>query len=192
MGVPVRRRLADGSPALTDGRLLRALAGLRDRGVRVGLSTSGPDQGETVLRAPDVTVDGQLLFTSVETTWNLLEPAAGPALAQAAAAGATVIVKEVVANGRLVPGVPDPAPAAVVARQVARRLGVGPDQVAVAAALAQPWAWPVLSGAVTSGQLAENLGGEGLVLDRETVARLLERPEPAERYWAERSARPWL
>jgi aryl-alcohol dehydrogenase-like predicted oxidoreductase len=179
------------SPALTDARLYHDLAGLRAEGVRIGISASGPQQAEAVRRALEVSVDGAPLFTSIEATWNLLEPSAGPALAEAARAGATVIVKEVVANGRLAPGADDPAPAAVLARGVAARLGVGVDQVAIAAALVQPWAWRVLSGAVTTGQVAENLAGETLRLAPDVVAELTSQPQPASDYWAARSARSW-
>lgn len=185
------------SPALTDRRLHVALAALREDGVRIGVSTSGPAQGEAVRRALDVTVGGLPLFTSIESTWNLLEPSAGPALTDAAAAGAKVIVKEVVANGRLTPGADDPAPAARAAADLARRLGIGLDQLAVAAALERPWAWRVLSGAVTVPHLLENLAGERVRLGPDVLLELAELTgpdgggEPAEDYWAQRSARAW-
>ena len=86
-------------------------------------------------------------------TWNLLEPSVGPAAAEAAAAGWAVLVKEVVANGRLTPAGGPPAP--LTAMAAAR--GVTEDAIALAAALAQPWASVVLSGAVTRAQLEENL-----------------------------------
>ena len=74
------------------------------------------------------------------------------AAAEAASAGWAVLVKEGVANGRLTPG---PAPEPVTALAQAR--GVTADAIALAAALARPWASVVLSGAVTEGQLAANL-----------------------------------
>ena len=46
-------------------------------------------------------VGGVNPFQSVQATWNLLERSAGPALADAHAAGWGVIVKEALANGRL-------------------------------------------------------------------------------------------
>lgn len=177
---------------LSDRAVHRALAGLRDRGVRVGLSTSGPAQADTVRRAVDITVGGAPLFTSVQSTWNVLEPSAGPALAEAAEAGAQVIVKEPVANGRLAPGgaAPDDV-AAVRAAAPAADLGVSVDQLAIAIAAAQPWAWCVLSGAVTVGQLDSNLGGIGLDVPAETLAALAELAEPPQVYWSTRAARDW-
>ena len=106
-------------------------------------------------RALEVTVDGEPLFTSFQSTWNVLEPSAGPALAEAAAAGARVIVKEAVANGRLAPGGAD-TPGARRAAELAGDLGTTVDRLAIAAALAQPWAWRVLSGAVDPAQVTSN------------------------------------
>jgi aryl-alcohol dehydrogenase-like predicted oxidoreductase len=179
------------SPALIDQELHEALADLRDQHVRIGFSTSGPAQADVIRRGMDIVVNGAPLFTSIESTWNLMEPSAGPALAEAAQARITVIVKEVVANGRLTPGRSDPQPAAVAARELAQRLNVGVDQVAIAAALAQPWAWRVLSGAVTVRQLQENLAGEHLRLAPGDIDDLTQRALAPHEYWAERSRRAW-
>ncbi len=89
------------SPLWTDRALLRTLAGVRARGAELGFSTSGPAQADTVRRGLELTVDGQPLFTSVQATWNLLQRSAGEALAGAHEAGARVVVKEALANGRL-------------------------------------------------------------------------------------------
>jgi aryl-alcohol dehydrogenase-like predicted oxidoreductase len=191
LGVYHLHSLTPDSPALTDRALHRALATLRERGVRVGFSTSGPAQADVVRAAIRLTADGAPLFSSVESTWNLLEPSAGPALVEAADAGMTVIVKEAVANGRLVPGVADPAPAARAARELAERRRAGLDQVATAAALAQPWAWRVLSGAVTTGQLEQNLGAGHVWLTAEEIAAVTSLAPAPEEYWSDRSARRW-
>lgn len=99
------------SPALTDRDLHARLARLAADGVAVGLSTSGPLQAEAIRAALKVTVDGRRLFTVVQATYNLMEPSAGPALAEAHDAGLMVIVKEAMANGRLATADPDsPSP----------------------------------------------------------------------------------
>ena len=126
-------------------------------------------------------MDGQPLFSAAQVTWNLLEPSVGPAAAEAAAAGWAILVKEGVANGRLArPAAPGPVTALAAAQ------GVTADAIALAAALARPWASVVLSGAVTRGQLAENLAA---LTVRDLPA--LDLAEAAESYWAARSARPW-
>jgi aryl-alcohol dehydrogenase-like predicted oxidoreductase len=170
------------SGLFADAPLLAALSWLRAGGVTIGLSTSGPHQAEAIRRAMSVTVDGQQLFTAAEVTWNLLEPSVGPAAAEAAAAGWAVLVKEAVANGRLTAaGGP---PASLTALAAAR--GVTEDAIALAAALAQPWASVVLSGAVTRAQLAQNLAA--LTVGQVPALGLAEAPTA---YWQERSARPW-
>nr|WSX74416.1 aldo/keto reductase [Streptomyces sp. NBC_00899] len=163
------------SGILDDEKVLRALAGL---GVPVGLSLSGPGQSFTLRRALAARVDGQPVFSAVQATWNVLEPSAGPALAEAKAAGWTVIVKEALANGRLA----EPGPGIGA-------LGERPDATALAAALAQPWADVVLSGAVTVGQLRSNLTATSAPAPPpDLCAALAEDPRA---YWSRRSALPW-
>jgi aryl-alcohol dehydrogenase-like predicted oxidoreductase len=176
------------SPALTDPVLHRRLAELAASGVRVGLSTSGPAQGEAIRAALEVTTDGEPVFSSVQATWNPLEPSAGPALAEAHAAGRSVIVKEAVANGRLVVG---GSRIDRVLRPVAEAVGASYDAVALAAALRQPWAGVVLSGAATTDQLTSNLAAASVTLEDPQLAALTELAEPPAAYWSHRSRLPW-
>ncbi|MFI8966439.1 aldo/keto reductase [Streptomyces sp. NPDC053493] len=178
------------SPALTDPALHARLADLAAEGVRVGLSTSGPAQGDTIRAALTARVAGRPLFTAVQCTWNLLEPSAGPALAEAHEAGLLVVVKEAMANGRLA-GRNATGPGTAALRAVAARTGAGGDAVALAAAAAQPWADLVLSGAATRDQLASNLTAASLALAPEDLERLTALAEPAEAYWRTRSALAW-
>jgi aryl-alcohol dehydrogenase-like predicted oxidoreductase len=172
------------SPALVDTVLHRRLADLAATGVTVGLSTSGPGQAEAIRAALDVRVDGSPLFRSVQATWNVLERAAGPALAEAHDTGCLVIVKEAMANGRLAG--PD-SPLAPIAAD----LGTTPDTVALAAVLAQPWASVVLSGAATGAQLASNLRAIDLDIGPDRQSRLAALAEPSNRYWQTRSRMSW-
>jgi len=177
------------SGVLEDRAVLEALGRLREEGIVVGLSASGPAQADTIRRALEVTDAGLAPFACVQATWNLLEPSAGPALAEASAAGWGVIVKEAVANGRLSPH--GHGPATGVLGRVASRHGVGVDAVALAAVLANPWADVVLSGAVTAGQLQANLAALQVELDPVELEQLAALAEPAEAYWQARSALAW-
>jgi aryl-alcohol dehydrogenase-like predicted oxidoreductase len=174
------------SGVLQDQPVLEELIRLRSEGLVIGLTVTGPQQGETIQRALDVQVRGVNPFQSVQATWNVLEPSAGPALADAHAAGWGVIVKEGLANGRLT-GRHGGEPIAPLARQ-ASALGTTVDALAFIAALSQPWADVVLSGAVTSAQLHSNLSAVAVALptiDWSSVA------EPAEEYWARRKDTAW-
>ena len=177
--------LTPDSPLLADQPLLRRLSTLRADGIEVGASTSGPAQAEAIERLLAVTVDDRPLFGSVQATWNLLEPSAGPALADAHARGLRVVVKEAVANGRLT------SRGADIDRlsAVAGRHRVGVDAVAIAAALAQPWCDVVLSGAVTTDQLRSN--ATAVALTPAELAALSTLAEPPGDYWAARGRRPW-
>ncbi|NVN53871.1 aldo/keto reductase [Mycobacterium sp. DL] len=179
------------SPVLSDPDLQNALAGLRDSGISVGLSTSGPHQAAVVRAALAMNINGTPLFSVVQSTWNLLETSVASALAEAHAAGVAVVVKEVFANGRLAPGGTDPAAGVQKAARMATDLGVGIDQLAVAAAVSQPWSPRVLSGAVTVSQVQSHIAGADLVVPAEILDALSGLSEDPVQYWAARSRRPW-
>jgi aryl-alcohol dehydrogenase-like predicted oxidoreductase len=93
------------------------------------------------------------------------------------------VVKEAVANGRLAPGGDSAGPAA--------RLGLPIDQLAIAAALAQPWAWRVLSGAVTVDQVRSNIAAATAALPADALDELLADAENPRDYWESRAHRTW-
>jgi aryl-alcohol dehydrogenase-like predicted oxidoreductase len=168
------------SGVLQDEELRASLAHLRSGGVAVGLTATGPEQAATIERALELE-----LFDTVQATWNLLERSAEAALRAAHAAGLGVIVKEALANGRLAG---ESAPGALA--DAARELGAPPDAVAIAAALRQPWADVVLSGAAAVDQLASNLHALELDVAGE-AANLGTLVEDPARYWQFRADLPW-
>lgn len=181
------------SGVLDDAKVHRRLAELRaEHGIAIGLSLSGPKQGETLERAIDVTVDGAPLFDAVQATYNLLETSVAASLQRARAAGIGVIVKEGVANGRLTErglGTLPPELARVLAAR-AEAHDVTVDAVAIAAVLSRPWVDVVLSGAVTVAQLDMNLAASDVAWSDEDE-RLRDFAEAPDRYWKTRKALPW-
>jgi aryl-alcohol dehydrogenase-like predicted oxidoreductase len=169
------------SGVLEDADVLGDLAALRETGVAVGLTSTGAAQAATI----DAAI-GTGAFDAVQATWNLHERSAGDALARAAAAGMRVIVKEAVANGRLTDRAAPPELAAA-----ARQRKVGADAIALAIALAQPWADVVLSGASTPEMLESNLEALTVSVDAALQDRLAGLAEPAEAYWERRSRLAW-
>jgi aryl-alcohol dehydrogenase-like predicted oxidoreductase len=157
------------SGVLEDQSVLAELNNLRAGGLAIGLSVSGPRQADVIRRALELRVDGINPFQSLQATWNLLEPSAGPALAEAHAAGWGVIIKEALANGRL----------------------ADRDQHAMAAALANPWVDVVLSGAVTVDQVRSNALAATVRLAPDELAELAAAAEPPDQYWKERSRLTW-
>jgi aryl-alcohol dehydrogenase-like predicted oxidoreductase len=181
------------SGVLTNAPVLTELARLKTAGMRIGLTLSGERQAETLRRALEVTVDGVRLFDAVQATWNLLEPSAGPALAEAAAAGLGVIVKEALANGRLTAANDRPEDAALRAtleREALRRHATI-DALALAAVLAQPWTSVALSGAATVPHLQANLAALTVGWDADATAALAPLAETPAAYWQTRADLAW-
>jgi aryl-alcohol dehydrogenase-like predicted oxidoreductase len=183
--------VTEDSPVLTDADLQNALADLRDEGLRLGVSTSGPRQASVIGAALELTVNGAPLFSSVQSTWNLLETSAAPALAEAKDAGFAVVLKEIFANGRLAPGMTDADIGARKVARVAAEMNIGIDQLAIAAAVQQPWHPRVLSGAVTVPQLESHIAGAGIDLPIQVLDELPDVAEKPVDYWTARSHRPW-
>lgn len=177
--------LTTDSPLFEDGELLDALAGLRDSGVAIGFTTTGTGQADTIRKALDVERGGARLFSAVQSTWNLLETSVGDALALASRHELTVLVKESLANGRLLT-----RPSAAL-QQIAAAKDATLDAVALAVVARQPWVDRVLLGAAGVGQLTSNVAAGAVELDDEDVSRLLaDAQDPAE-YWADRSRLAW-
>ena len=181
------------SGVLADPAVAAGLAELKNEGVRIGLSVTGPAQAETLRRALEVEWEGSPLFDAVQATWNLLEPSAGAALGAAHAAGMGVVVKEALANGRLTERnqAPEARRTLSALRGEAGRLGTTVDALALAAVLAQPWAHVVLSGAAAERQLAANLGALEAGWDDDAADRLRGMVEAPEAYWAQRGRLRW-
>ena len=181
------------SGVLENRPVLLKLAQLKSNGIRVGLSLSGPSQGETLRRAMQIEIDGFRLFDSVQATWNLLEPSVGPALVEAHAAGIGVIIKEALANGRLTDRnqEPDFASKRRVLQTESRSLGTTMDALVMAACLSQPFADVVLSGAANAKQILSNVQACQLQLDQAILARLSSCAEPPSVYWTARSKLAW-
>ena len=167
------------SHALNDPALLARLRDMADEGTRVGLTTSGPHQADTIDMA--LTLPSSP-FSAVQTTWNILERSAERSLAVAADNGWLVIVKEAMANGRLAAG------GVQEVDRLARGAGITSDALAIGAVLEHDWVDIVLSGAVTVAQLESNANVRKPSVDTSALDHLT---IPAERYWAERAEREW-
>lgn len=177
------------SGVLEDSDVLAELGRLRDGGLHIGLSLSGPAQAQTLHRAMQVQVGNKPLFSAVQATWNLLERSAGDVLQKAHESGMLVIVKEALANGRLTSRNLDPQLA--ILQKTADFHHTSIDALALAAVLAQPWADVVLSGAATSNQLESNLQALQVEWNEETAEKLAYLAETPAHYWHIRSQLAW-
>jgi aryl-alcohol dehydrogenase-like predicted oxidoreductase len=181
------------SGVLENKAVLDKLAQLKAEGLQIGLSLSGTQQANTLQKALEVMYDGELLFGSVQATWNLLEQSATAVLTTAHNAGLWVIIKEALANGRLTPRnhMPDFAQKRALLDKIAAEKETTIDALALAGVLAQPWVDMVLSGAATVAHLESNVTAVSVPYDKETADRLQELVEPPEHYWQTRSSLAW-
>jgi aryl-alcohol dehydrogenase-like predicted oxidoreductase len=163
----------------------------RERGWKLGLSVSGPQQNDVLREAMKIKAEGENvpLFDSVQCTFNVLEQRPGDALLEARESGMDIIIKEGLANGR--------ALRHESVLDYSKQLGCPPDALALGCILAQPFAPRVLSGAVTAEQLTSNYEAHEVAkklqendshLLKEVMASTL---VPSEDYWNERSALKW-
>ena len=181
------------SGVLENQDVVQELARLRDGGLKIGLSVTGPRQAETVQVALDIVIGGERLFACVQATWNLLEPSVSPALQRAHDAGLGVIIKEGLANGRLTTRNTEPAFAQKrrLLEESGARLHTTLDALALAAVLAQPWADVVLSGAATVEQLRSNGAAIDVRWDDQTAVQMRLMVESPDEYWTTRSDLQW-
>jgi aryl-alcohol dehydrogenase-like predicted oxidoreductase len=170
------------SGVLDDAEVREELARLREEGVRVGFTATGPRQGATIEHALEV--GG---FDAVQATWNLHERSSTAALVAAHEAGLGVIVKEALANGRLT----ERGDADGRLTAAARERGTTPDALALAAVLARPWVDVVLSGAATVDTVRSNLAALEAQWDARAEEELAPLEEPADEYWERRSELAW-
>jgi aryl-alcohol dehydrogenase-like predicted oxidoreductase len=181
------------SGVLDNLEVLEELGRIKATGIGIGLTLTGPHQAETLKKAIGITIEGHRLFDSVQATWNLLEPSAGPALQAAHELGMGVIIKEALANGRLTPRNADLSfePKRRILAGMAKDLNTSLDALALATVLANAWVDVVLSGAATVDQLHSNITALSIHLPKEAIAQLLSLQETPAEYWNSRSKLSW-
>jgi aryl-alcohol dehydrogenase-like predicted oxidoreductase len=183
------------SMTLDDEALIDAIARLREKGIRAGITTSGPGQAEAILKAIEVQRDGRRVFDSVQATWNLLERGAESALVEAHNAGMTIVIKEALANGRLTQSNPNTDPIFSHGirriREIAEKSGTTIEMLALAAALARPSADFVLSGAATVGQIEATSVLRELEYSADLEDELRKLAISSSDYWRARSRFAW-
>ena len=88
------------SGVLKDNAVIQELHAIKKGGVDIGISTSGPQQNETITELLEINKT-EKLFTFIQCTINIFEQSCIEILEKASNQGINVIAKEIFANGRL-------------------------------------------------------------------------------------------
>ncbi|OWW23727.1 oxidoreductase [Zobellia sp. OII3] len=165
----------------------------RTTGLKIGISTSGPDQRKVIEKALQISINGDVVFDSFQVTFNMLEQATLPILRKVQAQGKKLIIKEALANGRVFSNerYPHYKSLYTTLQTLAERYQVGIDAIALRFVMDYLQPDYVLSGAADINQLDQNLKANTFTLDEEELAELTKAKVDSTAYWKERSQLSW-
>lgn len=177
---------------LENGDVLDELFRLKEKyGLQIGLSASGVQQEEVVKKAMGIERNGRPLFTVFQVTYNILEQSLRELINNNS--DKLFIIKEAMANGRLLPNKSFPHYKEMYAALeiLAQKYHVGPDAIAMRFCAQTVPAEMVLSGAGNAEQLTSNLRAVDFELTFDELQLLDSFKIDSAIYWKERSALTW-
>ncbi|MFG6685713.1 aldo/keto reductase [Mariniflexile sp. HNIBRBA6329] len=179
---------------LENAEVLNQLAYLKnEHQIKIGISTTGDNQVEVIKKALDVHVEGELLFDTIQSTFNILEQSILGICNQLKENGKKLIIKEALANGRIFRNKNYPKYDTFYSalESLSNKYIVGVDAIALQFCTATIPESMVLSGASTVSQLEENLKTNNFVLSEEDVMLLKSFSVEPFDYWKERKQLQW-
>ncbi len=180
------------SGVLDNKEVLEHLAHLKkEHDLLIGLTTSGADQAELIKHAVEIHADGQPLFDLVQVTYNLLDQSVKDVLSLLE--GRRIVIKEALANGRLLPQEKYPHYRECYAymTDLSGKYGTGVDAIALRFVLDSIRPYQVLSGAGLPVHVASNAKALGFQLTTEELDRLHSFKIEPSAYWSERKQLGW-
>ena len=145
------------SSVLKDKDVIQELHSIKKGGVDIGVSTSGPQQKETITALLEIN-KSEKLFTFIQCTINIFEQSCIEILKKASEQGINVIAKEIFANGRLTNLNNDLHQENFIKiNKVASNLNITIEDLALIWVYQLPFVKIVLTGASTIDQLDKNL-----------------------------------
>lgn len=165
----------------------------KDNGVKVGLTTTGSNQTEVLKRALEVHYAGELLFEVFQCTYNILDQSILSLGKEIIKEGKQLVLKEVLANGRLFPNPNYPNYKALYQKLegLSEKYEVGIDAILMHYCMKTLEGAVVLSGANKKEHLDQNLKATDFQLSPEEIADLSQFKIPPTAYWEERKQLTW-
>lgn len=176
------------SGVLENADVLKELHRLKKtHNLKIGLTSSGPNQKEVIEKSLEIEVDGEAIFDSFQVTYNLFEQSTYEILKKLIELNKVVIIKEALANGRVFL---NDAPSETM-KQIAQKHKVGVDAVALRFVIDTLNPTYVLSGASSTEQLKENYKALDFKLTDSEIEDLKKLKKDPSTYWDERSQLSW-
>ncbi|MFT6357851.1 MAG: aryl-alcohol dehydrogenase-like predicted oxidoreductase [Saprospiraceae bacterium] len=179
---------------LNKERILNRLAELKsERGILLGITTTGANQVEVLKKAAEVEVEGQSLFDTFQVTYNIFDQSLAPISKELSAQNKKLVIKEALANGRVFPNTQYTHYTAAydVLDRLAKKYDVGIDAIALRFCADSIPVFKVLSGAANHQHLFDNLKVNHFELEEEDVAILKKLAIKPTQYWTERKLLGW-
>lgn len=176
------------SGVLDNNEVLNELCLLKEQyNIEIGITTSGIHQNETIQKAIEIARNGKPVFTLFQATYNIFEQSILKSIDLLHAHKATLIVKEAMANGRILSQSKEHA----ILAKLAHKYHVGIDAIALRFCMDSIKPKLVLSGAATVQQLKENLLANTFELTVSEIDLLKSMQMNSNDYWGERKNLEW-
>ncbi len=182
------------SGVLENTDVLSRLHELKDKyQLKIGITSSGPEQIKIIERANSISFDGKDLFDSYQVTYNIFEQSCHKILRELLDEDKTVIIKEALANGRVFPNKNFKAylDTYVYLEKLSIIHNVGVDAIALRFIIDDLEPSLVLSGASSTDHLKQNLKAENFKLNELEISKLKSFAVSPKFYWNERSNLKW-
>jgi aryl-alcohol dehydrogenase-like predicted oxidoreductase len=182
------------SGILKNREVIKQLASIKEQyNLRIGITTSGPNQNEVILAASEVMFDQEFLFDTFQVTYNLFDQRLREILPLFKTSNLRLIIKEAMANGRIFrnPDYPHYEKNYQICEELARKYQVGVDAIALRFVIDSIRPYAVLSGAKTAWQLKENIKALTFSLTTDEIEQLHALHVNPVDYWNERKNLSW-
>jgi aryl-alcohol dehydrogenase-like predicted oxidoreductase len=159
----------------------------------IGLTTTGINQVEVVNKAVDIEIENEPLFSSFQSTYNIMEQSVLQLKTTLHKANRQLIIKESLANGRLIPNTLFKKHNGLYQgiTKLAAKYNVGADAIAIRFCIQSFPEAVCLSGASSANQLQSNLTATTFNLQKDEMGLLSSYKINPTMYWDERKLLPW-
>ncbi len=161
--------------------------------IEIGLSASGANQNDIILKALEIKINGVELFDVFQITFNVFDQTLFQLQKELNDRNKKVIVKEALANGRVFPNLEYKHYKATyeLLGKLVQKYKVGVDAIALRFCMDTINPYLVLSGVAEQNHLISNLQANSITLLEEELIQLKKLAVLSENYWKERKQLVW-